>query len=83
MSMWGVFLSGHDQVNDSLEIRDQKEELVYVVGGIIQINFWLLILQWISAYVSRLFNSDASESIILDYVNDIKRNLTEMSLDEY
>lgn len=80
----GEFFSADSiKFNDSLKFETKKGRTVYGGGGIMPDYFVALDTTMNSAYVSRLFNSDASREYILDYVTDNKSKFDGMSLDEY
>ncbi len=80
----GEFFSADSiKFNDSLKFQTMKGRTVYGGGGIMPDYFVALDTTMNSAYVSRLFNSDASREYILDYVNENKAMFEDMSLEEY
>lgn len=80
----GEFFSADSiKFNDSLKYETKKGRTVYGGGGIMPDYFVPLDTTMNSAYVARLFNTDASREFILDFVNKNKANFTGMSLDQY
>lgn len=80
----GEFFSADSiKFNDSLKYETKKGRTVYGGGGIMPDYFVGLDTTMNSAYVSRLFNSDATREFILDYVNENKSKFENMDLEEY
>jgi carboxyl-terminal processing protease len=80
----GEFFSADSiKFNDSLKYETKKGRIVYGGGGIMPDYFVGLDTTMNSAYINRLFNSDATREYILDYVNENKAKFDGMDLEKY
>lgn len=80
----GEFFSADSiKFNDSLKYETKKGRIVYGGGGIMPDYFVGLDTTMNSAYINRLFNSDATREYILDYVNENKAKFDGMDLERY
>lgn len=69
--------------NDSLKYTTQKGRTVYGGGGIMPDYFVPMDTSMSSAYINRLFSSDASREFVLEYANDNKAKFADMSVEQY
>lgn len=80
----GEFFSADSiKFNDSLKYETKKGRTVYGGGGIMPDYFVPLDTTMNSAYVSKLFNTDASREFILDFMSKNKQQFTGMSVNQY
>lgn len=80
----GEFFSADSiKFNDSLKYETKKGRTVYGGGGIMPDYFVPLDTTMNSAYVSRLFNTDASREFILDFLSKNKQQFTGMTVNQY
>jgi carboxyl-terminal processing protease len=80
----GEFFSADSiSFNDSLKYQTAKGRTVYGGGGIMPDYFVPLDTTMNSAYVNRLFSSDANREFVLDYVTNNKEKFEGMSVEDY
>lgn len=80
----GEFFSADSiKFNDSLKYETKKGRTVYGGGGIMPDYFVPLDTTMNSAYVNKLFNTDAWREYVLDFVNKNKASFSSMSADQY
>ena len=80
----GEFFSADSiKFNDSLKYETKKGRIVYGGGGIMPDYFVPLDTTMNSAYVSKLFNTDASREYILDFVTKNKESFKGMNVNQY
>lgn len=80
----GEFFSADSiKFNDSLKYETKKGRTVYGGGGIMPDYFVPLDTTMNSAYVTKLFNTDASREFILEFVSKNKESFTGMTLNKY
>jgi carboxyl-terminal processing protease len=80
----GEFFSADSiQFNDSLKYKTKKGRTVYGGGGIMPDYFVPLDTTMNSAYVNKLFSTDASREYLLDYVSKNKSKFSKISVEEY
>ncbi len=80
----GEFFSADSiQFNDSLKYKTKKGRTVYGGGGIMPDYFVPLDTTMNSAYVNKLFSSDASREYLLDYVSKNKSKFSKISVEDY
>jgi carboxyl-terminal processing protease len=80
----GEFFSADSiQFNDSLKYKTKKGRTVYGGGGIMPDYFVPLDTTMNSAYVNKLFSTDASREYLLDYVSKNKSKFSKISVEDY
>jgi carboxyl-terminal processing protease len=80
----GEFFSADSiEFNDSLKYETLKGRTVYGGGGIMPDYFVPLDTTMNSAYINKLFSSDANREFVLDYVTKNKSKFENMSVEEY
>jgi carboxyl-terminal processing protease len=80
----GEFFSADSiQFNDSLKYKTKKGRTVYGGGGIMPDYFVPLDTTMNSAYVNKLFSTDASREYLLDYVSKNKSKFSKVSVEDY
>lgn len=80
----GEFFSADSiQFNDSLKYQTKKGRTVYGGGGIMPDYFVPLDTTMNSAYVNKLFSTDASREYLLDYVSKSKSKFSKVSVEDY
>jgi len=80
----GEFFSADSiQFNNSLKYKTKKGRTVYGGGGIMPDYFVPLDTTMNSAYVNKLFSTDASREYLLDYVSKNKSKFSKVSVEDY
>lgn len=80
----GEFFSADSiKFNDSLKYETAKGRTVYGGGGIMPDYFVPLDTTMNSAYINKLFSSDANREFVLDYVTKNKSKFESMSVEDY